>query len=71
MRQRKSWSELPLRQRILTMVLGAVQVALLAAALIDIRRRPGYAIRGPKGLWMALSFINFAGPIAYFTLGRK
>jgi hypothetical protein len=50
---------------------GAVQLTLLAAALIDIRRRPQDQIRGPKRLWAALSFINFIGPAAYFIFGRQ
>ena len=69
--QRRTWRDMSPLQRAATMALGAVQIALLAAALVDIRRRPRDEIRGPKPLWTALSFINFAGPIAYFTLGRK
>jgi phospholipase D-like protein len=49
----------------------AVQIGLLAAALVDLRRRPAKKIRGDKRLWVAASFVNYAGPIAYFTVGRK
>ena len=60
----------PARQRLIV-VAGAVQLTLLAAALIDIRRRPQDQIRGPKPLWAGLSFINFIGPAAYFIFGRR
>ena len=68
---RKKWSELSSRSRRLITVSGAVEVVLLAAALVDIRRRPAEQINGPKWLWSALAFVSFVGPIAYFTLGRR
>jgi hypothetical protein len=46
--------------------LVVVQIALLVAALADIRRRPADNINGSKKLWVGLSFINFVGSIAYF-----
>ena len=60
-----------LAQRRMLVVSVAVQFALLAAALIDIRRRPREQIRGPKPVWAGLAFVNFAGPAAYFVFGRK
>jgi phospholipase D-like protein len=52
---------------------GIIQLALLAAALTDIHRRPAEQINGSKWLWSAAAFINFMGigPIAYFVFGRK
>lgn len=50
---------------------SAVQVALLAAALVDIYRRPQEEIRGSKPWWTAVSFVNFVGPVSYFLFGRK
>ena len=55
-------------------VLGLLVVglfALLAAALVDLWRRPARRIRGAKRLWVAASFVNYVGPLAYFTYGRK
>jgi hypothetical protein len=43
----------------------------MLAALLDIRRRPAGQIRGPKGAWVAASFVNTIGPLAYFVFGRK
>lgn len=48
-----------------------VQIGLQAAALIDIARRPASEINGGERKWVALSFVNFVGPIAYFVKGRK
>ena len=67
----KRWSELSTGQRRGIMLSGTVQIALLIAALADIWRRPEEEIRGDKRLWMALSFVNFVGPISYFIFGRK
>ena len=58
-------------QRALLGLLVAGQLALFAAALVDLRRRSARKIRGAKRLWVAASFVNYIGPIAYFTYGRK
>lgn len=71
MMQRRRWSDLTPRQRIGTVLLGAIQLALFGAAELDILRRPASEIRGRKALWAGLSFINFFGPLAYFAFGRK
>ena len=68
---RKKWSELGTGGRALIVVLGAVELVLLAAALIDIRRRPADRITGPKRLWRALAFVNIVGPLSYFVVGRR
>jgi hypothetical protein len=69
--RRVQWNELSAGQRRGIVLAGVVQIALLAAALLDIRRRPADAINGSKLLWTALAFVNFVGPIAYFIFGRK
>lgn len=68
---RKKWSELGTGSRALIVVAGAVELVLLAAALVDIRRRPADQIRGPKRLWTALAFVNIVGPLSYFAFGRR
>jgi hypothetical protein len=67
----KRWSELSSRNRKLITVTGVVEVVLLAATLVDLKRRPADQIRGSKRMWTALAFINIIGPIAYFTFGRR
>jgi hypothetical protein len=67
----RRWSELSTGQRRGIVLSGAVQVTLLIAALVDIRRRPEEEIRGSKRLWPAAAFVNFVGPVSYFLFGRR
>jgi hypothetical protein len=71
MNKRKRWSELSTRQRTSIMVAGVLQMLLAAAALLDLRRRPGEQVRGSKKLWAAATFVNFVGPLAYLAFGRR
>ena len=59
------------RKRVLVVIAGVVQISLMLAALTDLRRRPADQINGSKRRWVALSFVNFVGPLAYFAFGRK
>jgi Phospholipase_D-nuclease N-terminal len=68
---KKRWSDLGPVQKGTVMLSVTVQLGLLAAALVDIYRRPAREIRGNKRLWVAAAFINFVGPISYFLFGRK
>jgi len=68
---KKSWSDLSAGQRAAMVAAGIVQIGLLVAALVDIRRRPAKQINGRKGAWVAASFVNYVGPLAYFVFGRK
>jgi hypothetical protein len=68
---KKNWSEFSKGRRRLIVVAGVVEVVLLAAALIDIKRRPADEIKGSKRMWTSLAFVNIVGPIAYFTFGRR
>ncbi|CAN5881293.1 hypothetical protein BH18ACT11_BH18ACT11_10840 [soil metagenome] len=69
----KRWSELTARQKTPFVLRGIFQFALLAAALLDIYRRPAEEIKGSKRLWSAVALVNFMGigPIAYFAFGRR
>ena len=71
MATKKKWSELSDRSRRLITITGVIEVALLAAALVDIKRRPAEQINGSKRMWSALAFVNIIGPIAYFAFGRR
>ena len=68
---KKSWSDLSDAQKGAVVISGATQLGLMAAALVDIYRRPADEIRGNKKLWTAAAFVNFVGPISYFVFGRK
>jgi hypothetical protein len=67
----KRWQDLSTGQRRGIVFSSVVQFALLSAALVDIWRRPEEKIRGSKRLWALAAFVNFVGPIAYFSFGRK
>jgi hypothetical protein len=67
----REWRELSARQRGVVLLAAVVQFALLIAALRDLRRRPSGQINGNKGVWVAVSFVNFIGPLSYFLFGRR
>ncbi len=49
----------------------AVEVALTTTALVDLARRPGTQVRGPKLAWALACFVQPVGPMAYLALGRR
>jgi hypothetical protein len=57
--------------RALLALAGTVQVLLLAAAQVDLLRRPASEVRGPKWVWRTVALVNFVGPITYFLVGRR
>jgi hypothetical protein len=74
MRVRRRWADLSERQRKLIVVAAAVEAALKAAALADLRRRPASEIRGSKAAWsVGVVAVNSFGlaPLAYFLYGRR
>ena len=58
-------------QQGLILASAAVELALTAAAVIDLARRPADQIRGPKPLWLLGCIIQPLGPLAYLALGRR
>ena len=68
---RRRWSDLSGRQQAAIVAAAVVQEALAAATLWDLRHRPSAQVRGSKRLWVAAAFVNFVGPLAYFTVGRR
>lgn len=71
MATKKKWSEFSPRSRRLIVATSVVEVVLLVAALVDLKRRPAEEVRGSKRMWSGLVFVNIVGPIAYFALGRR
>jgi hypothetical protein len=70
----RRWSDLSERNRRLLIAAAAVEGALKAAALADMKRRPASEVRGPKGAWaVGVVAVNSFGaaPIAYFVFGRR
>lgn len=70
MARKKTWSELTGGQKWRAFVLGIAQLALQFVALKDLAERPQSEVRGPKAAWVAGSFANFVGPLAYLLVGR-
>ncbi|SEP99639.1 MULTISPECIES: hypothetical protein [Micrococcaceae] len=70
-RKKKTWKEMSPAAKAGTILAGLVNLSLLIAAQRDISQRPAAQINGPKAAWRAASFINFIGPVGYFTFGRK
>jgi hypothetical protein len=68
---RKRWSELTDAQKTAILVAASVQISLAATAWVDLARRPAELVRGPKAAWAAAIALNFVGPVAYFTVGRR
>ncbi len=71
MKKKRSWGELSSLQKAMLIVAGVVELLLLVAALVDLRRRPAEQIRGSKRVWALVAFINYVGPVTYFIVGRK
>ena len=71
MTAKKKWSERSRFSRTLIIAAGVVEVVLLVATLIDIKRRPADQIKGSKRMWTALAFVDIVGPISYFVFGRR
>ena len=71
MTEKKRWDDLTTGQQAAIIALGAVEVVLTTVALVDLARRPGAQVRGPKPLWFAGCFVQPVGPIAYLLAGRR
>jgi len=67
---KKRWSDLTGRQRAAVLVAASVELALTATALVDLARRPGTQVRGPKARWALGCFVQPVGPVAYLVFGR-
>lgn len=67
----RPWSELGPHQQRGIAGAAAVQLALLAAALVSVRRTPQERIRGNRTVWTLACFVNWIGPLAWFTVGRR
>lgn len=65
------WADMSDGQRAAAVAGVVVQLALQFAALRDLKRRPADQVRGPKPVWVAASFVNTIGPVAYFAVGIK
>jgi hypothetical protein len=67
----RRWDELPTLNKVLVMVLTAVQVSLAVSAWADLAERPPEQVNGSKTKWAAVIAINFVGPVLYYLRGRR
>jgi hypothetical protein len=67
----RTWRDRSPAARALIVALGAVEIALAAAAWTDLARRPRDQVRGPKWRWALVICLNVVGPVAYFVRGRR
>jgi hypothetical protein len=67
---KKRWSDLSPGQQRAVVVGGAVEIALTAWALRDLKRRPAESVRGPKAVWVVSFAVQPFGPLAYAMFGR-
>jgi hypothetical protein len=67
----KPWHDLSRRERWTKALLLLTDISLFVVAWRDLRRRPAERIRGSRGLWFCLLFIDYLGPLAYLLGGRK
>lgn len=50
----------------------ALQLLLMAAALVDLVRREPERVRGPRWVWaLVIVLVSTIGPVAYLVAGRK
>jgi hypothetical protein len=68
---KRNWADLSTGQRVAVIILGTIQLGLLVAALWDLAHRDPDEIRGDRRMWAGIVFINWFGPLAYFTIGRR
>lgn len=67
----KKWNDLSTPAKIGVIVATVAELGAKIGVWRDLSRRPAEKVRGPKWMWVALSFVNGLGPGAYFTIGRK
>jgi Phospholipase_D-nuclease N-terminal len=68
---KRRWADFSSSQKVALIVAATLQVGLLVAALWDLAHRSADQVRGDRRMWAGLVFINWIGPLAYFTVGRK
>jgi hypothetical protein len=65
------WSDFTPGQRRAVIGGAVVELFLTTRALVDLARRPGAEVRGPKLMWFVACFVQPIGPIAYLRFGRR
>lgn len=65
------WREMSRSAQAAVMVAAGAELALTAAAVIDLVRRDRGPTRGPAALWWPALIIQPVGPIVYLAFGSR
>jgi hypothetical protein len=68
---KEKWHRMPGWQQAGVVALGVAEVVLTARAAVDLARRDGTGVRGPKLLWWPVLTVQPFGQVAYLWWGRK
>lgn len=71
---RQRWQDLSPARRKAVIAVGALDAAMRAWALVDLKNRPADEVKGPKVAWaVALTVVSSAGvlPAVYLLVGRR
>lgn len=68
---KRRWSDLSDTEKATVLAAASVQLALAATAWADLATRPADQVNGKKAFWAAVIAVNYVGPLAYFTQGRR
>jgi hypothetical protein len=68
---RKSWSEMSPTQRKAVIIGGVAELVVTGIAAVDLYRRDGSQVRGPRALWFLAFAVQPFGPLGYLAFGRK
>ena len=67
----RSWDDLSEREKRIVYVLGALELVITAAAIVDLAKRPASEVNGPKWAWVLSLSVQPFGPLSYFGFGRR
>lgn len=69
--KKKKWAELTAGKKVLAVLLTAGQLSLTGYGYWDLAHRDEKDVNGTKLAWGIAMLVNWIGPIAYLTKGRK
>lgn len=70
-RNKKTWNDLSSGQQTAVLVVGSVELALTATALVELAKRPRDEVRGRKLWWALACLVQPFGPPAFLLFGKR
>ena len=71
MQTKARWKDLSSGEQTAVLTMVSIQFSLAATAWTDLAIRPAEKVNGRKTVWAAVIAVGFAGPVLYFTVGRR